>query len=304
MKTRHFDQASRYAAKLDAVGLLCWLLGETPEELRFRTWLDTRTLPWPGDPERTCDTVAWLGDADPAREWAVPVEFCLEPDGEMFGRLLVYLGLLWLEKRPTDGRGERFEVGAVVVNLTGRGRTSRTMILRRTRVRTGLEVAECNLVDEDAAAMLDGIAATTLSPGLLPWLSLMRGGDDPAIIARWLELAGREQDARRRSDYGGLALVFAEAAGRRDLWKQALEGWNVTDSQQVLEWIAEGEAKGEARGEAKALLRVLARRFPPGAPADMVAAIQAMRDLARLEAWVDAAVTADSLEAFRQAAGL
>jgi hypothetical protein len=305
MPTR-YDQACRYAAKLDAVGLLTWLLREAPEELRFRTWLDTRTLPWPGDPERTCDTVAWLGDADPAVEWAVPVEFCLEPDGEMFGRLLVYLGQLWSEKRPTDGRGEHFAVGAVVVNLTGRGRTSHDMALRKTGVRTVLQVAERNLADEDGAAVLGQIAAGTLSPCLLPWIALMRGGDDVAIIAQWREIAGRQPE-RRGSDYAGLAVVLAEAAGRRELWKEALEGFSVKDSQQVLEWIAEGEAKGEARGEArgqaKALLRVLARRFPPGATAEMESAIRAA-DLQRLEAWLDAAATADSLEAFRQAAGL
>jgi hypothetical protein len=307
----HYDQACRYAAKLDAPGLLCWLLGETRDELRFRTWLDTRTLPWPGDPERTCDTVAWLGDADPAVEWAVPVEFCLEPDGEMFGRLLIYLGRLWQEKRPTDGRGEHFAVGAVVVNLTGRGHASQTMTLRKTGVRTILQVAERNLADEDAATVLAAIATRTLSPCLLPWIALMRGADNSAIIAQWREIAGG-QPPRRASDYAGLAVVLAEAAGRRELWKQALEGFNVKDSQQVLEWIAEGEAKGEARGEARgllqgqadALLQVLARRFPPGASPQTESAVRATADLERLRTWLDTALAADSLEAFRQAAGL
>ncbi len=184
MPPNRFDQASRYAAKLDAVGFLCWLLGEDAAELRFRTWLDTRTLPFPGDPERTCDTVAWLADADPALEWALPVEFCLEADSELFGRLLVYLGQLWLEKRPTDGRGERFAVGAAIVNLTGRGRTSRAMSLRRTGVRTHLEVRERNLCDEDAAALLDAIANGSAARCLLPWIPLMHGGEETVIIER------------------------------------------------------------------------------------------------------------------------
>jgi hypothetical protein len=82
----------------------------------------------------------------------------------------------------------------------------------------------------------------------------------------------------------------------------------VKDSQQVLEWIAEGEAKGEAKGrlqgKAETLLHILARPFPPGAPAEIVSAIHAMPDVARLEAWVDVAMTAESLEGFRQTAGL
>jgi hypothetical protein len=49
MSPNRFDQASRYAAKLDAVGFLGWLLREDAAELRFRLWLDTRTLPFPGD---------------------------------------------------------------------------------------------------------------------------------------------------------------------------------------------------------------------------------------------------------------
>lgn len=71
MPVNPYDQASRYTAKLNAVGLLCWLLNEDAATLGFHGWLDTRTLPFPGDPERTCDTVAWLGDADSAQNWAL-----------------------------------------------------------------------------------------------------------------------------------------------------------------------------------------------------------------------------------------
>jgi hypothetical protein len=308
MPPNRFDQASRYTAKVDAAGFLACLLGESAAELRFRTWLDTRTLPFPGDPERTCDTVAWLADADPAVEWALPVEFCLEPDGELFGRLLVYVGQLWLEKRPTDAGGERFAVGAAVINLTGRGRTSRSMSLRKTGVRTMLEVAERNLCDEDTAALLDAIAAGSAARCLLPWIALMHGGGETVIIQRWIELASQETDSRRRGDYGGLALVFAEAAKRLPIWKEALRGWNVIESQQVLEWMAMGEAKGRAEGEAKgkadALLEVLAMRFPPGAPAELEAAIRATTNQEQLRNWLAFAMKADSLDAFRQAAGL
>jgi hypothetical protein len=308
MPPNRFDQASRYAAKLDAVGLLCWLLREDATELRFRTWLDTRTLPFPGEPERTCDTVAWLADPDPAVEWAIPVEFLLEPAGEMFGRMLVYLGQLWLEKRPTEAGKERFSVGAVVVNLTGRGRTSATMSLRRTGICTSFEVAERNLCDEDAAGVLEAIAEGRASRCLFPWIPLMRGGEEAGIIQRWIELASQEPDVRRRGDYGSLALVFAEAAKRLSVWKEALKEWNVIESQQVLEWMAMGEAKGEARGEIKGeiklLLRVLASLFPPGVPADLEAAIRATTSEEQLQNWVDLAMKAKSLEAFRQAAGL
>lgn len=304
MPPNRFDQASRYAAKLDAVGFLSWLLREAAAEVRFRLWLDTRTLPFPGDPERTCDTVAWLSDPDPAVEWAVPVEFCLEPDGKLLGRLLVYLGQLWLEKRPTDAGGERFAVGAAVVNLTGRGRTSRTMILRQTGVQTNLEVVERNLCDENAADLLDAIAASRVSRCLLPWIPLMHGGDETSIIQRWIVLASQEADSRRRGDYGGLALVFAEAAKRLPIWKDALKEWNVIESQQVLEWMAMGETKGEVKSRIDSLLEVLRTLFPPGAPPDLESAIRATANQDQLRNWLLLAVKADSLDSFRQTVGL
>ncbi len=55
----------------------------------------------------------------------------------------------------------------------------------------------------------------------------MHGGGDLGIIEEWKRVAGLEPDGRRRSVYAALALVFAELAGCRAEWKQALEGWNV-----------------------------------------------------------------------------
>jgi hypothetical protein len=164
------------------------------------------------------------------------------------------------------------------------------MSLRRTGIRTSLEVAERNLCDEDAASVLEAIAEGKATRCLFPSIPLMRGGEEEGIIQRWIELASQEPDARRRGDYGGLALVFAEAAKRLTVWKEALKEWNVIESQQVLEWInmgrAEGEAKGEAKGEARgeikgvihSLLDVLATRFPPGASPELTAAIRASTD--------------------------
>jgi hypothetical protein len=63
----------------------------------------------------------------------------------------------------------------------------------------------------------------------------MHGGAETGIIQRWIELASQEADSRRRGDFGGLALVSAEAAKRLPVWKEALKEWNVIESQQVLE---------------------------------------------------------------------
>jgi hypothetical protein len=286
MSRNRYDQASRYAAKLDPTGFLCWLLQVLALPLPFRGWLDTRTLPFPGEADRICDTVAWLGQA-PGLSCAVVVEFCSEPDERMFGRLLTYLGRLWLERRPDGEQNGRFHVGAVVVNLTGQGSTSREMQLQGTGLRTLLQIEERNLADEDAAATLDGVASGALARCVLPWVPLMRAGADSGILQRWKELAAAEPDSRRRSDYGGLALVFAEAAGRRVARHDALKEWNMTESQQVLEWIAEGEAKGERKNKVDYLLRVLRRKFPPGPPPELVSIIQSTTDSTLLTRWFD-----------------
>src|SRR5262249_50071405 len=50
---------------------------------------------------------------------------------------------------------------------------------------------------------------------------------------------------------------FRQATNCWPVRQQALQGWNVIQSQQVLEWMAEGEAKGEVKGKVGTLLRVL-----------------------------------------------
>jgi hypothetical protein len=303
-----YDQAARYVAKLDAPGFLAWLLGLPPDQFLFRRWIDTRRVPFPGEPDRTNDTVAHVEDVAAGQApWAVIVEFQAEPDALLFGRLMVYAGLLWLETKPTDLPGDRYHLAAVVVNLTGQGRSGRVSEWPQVGTRTALEPREVNLRDTDAAATLDGVAAGSVGPTVLPLVPLMHGGGDPAIIQRWLALASAEPDARRRGDYGGLAAVFAEAPGCVAEWKQALKGWNMIQSQQVLEWMAEGKAEGLAEGTAKTkrgdILRSLGLRFG-SVPADLAGAVNAATDLSQLEQWFDAAVTAASLEDFRRATGL
>jgi hypothetical protein len=139
------------------------------------------------------------------------------------------------------------------------------------------------------------IAAGTVARCVLPWIPLLSGGGEPGIIDRWLELAGAEPDARRRADYGGLALVFSDAAGCRAAWHRALEGWNMIQSQTVLEWMAQAEAK--------ALLVVLESRFS-AVPEALAARIKSTTDSGQLDQWVRIAATARSLKAFRRATGL
>jgi hypothetical protein len=284
------------------------MVPELTAPLFFNGWLDTRSIPFPGDPDRTSDTVADIRDAtDREGSWAMPIEFQTRPDVQLFGRLLEYLGRLWLELQPPRTSGSRLGVVAAVINLTGTAQTSRDMVPVGTGLRTCLAVAERNLRDQVASEALLRIAEGRLARCLLPFVPLMQGGAEASIIERWKQLAQAEPDARRRADYAGLALVFAELTDCRPLWKQALEGWNVEQSLQVLEWQAEAEKRGLARGQAEAkvagLLHVLTKRFR-AVPADVERSIRATSDLEQLDRWLDAALDAATLTAFRQKAGL
>jgi hypothetical protein len=298
--TNHYDKASRYLAKLDPLGWLRWLLPGLTAVCKFHGWLDTRTIPFPGEPDRICDTVASLREKAASKHWwALVQEFQSQPHEEMFGRLLEYLGRLWREQRPASGRPRRYDVVAVVVNLTGRGDTARDLRLGRTGLRTCLQVAERNLVAESAARTLRGIEAGRITRCVLPLIPLMQGGAEPGIIRQWRPLGEAEPDARRRGDYGGLALVFAELAGRHAAWKEALRGWNVKQSKQVLEWQAEGELKGRA----ESVLHLLERRTGAAVPSDLAARIRNTKDLATLKRLLDAADEVTSLHEFLNRVG-
>lgn len=313
MAENHFDQGCRYQLiNLDSRGLIAWLLGLKQGDFTFQGWLDTRSIPFPGQPDRTCDTVAHLtNELAHGVPWAVPFEFQSEPDPEMPGRLLEYLGRVWREKKPDPHRGSRFCVGAAVVNLTEKGSASLDSFWSEAGLRMQLLPLEVNLADRDADAVLTRIERGEATRSLLPWIALMQKGDDPGIIGRWVAVALTETNTRWRAEYGALAVVFAEAANCKDVWKQALKGWQMTESMQVREWQAEalakgeaiGEAKGEAKGRAAAVVKVLEARFT-SVPQDLADAIRATTDLDTLDHWLPLAAVADSLDSFRLATGV
>ena len=287
MSENYYDKASRHAAKLDPPAFFAWLLGLPIGAFAFRDWLDTRGVPLPGGFELINDTVARLDNtAEHGVPWAVAVEFQTQPDADMFGRLLGYLSGLRLTLRPDDERGSRFHVGAAVVNLTGSGSASRELRWPGTGLVTHLGVVERNLASEPAADLLAAIKAGAHSLCLLPWVPLLSGGCNPALIDRWKLATEAEPDARERAKYAGLAKVFAEKAGCKALWVEKLEGWNVEESTVVNGWIA--ESKG------KTLLGLAAKRFGP-APAEVEKAMSAITDPKRvdrmLERFVDATAT-------------
>jgi hypothetical protein len=303
-----YDQASRYLAKVNPVGFFHWLAARFLARYEFRRWLDTSQIAFPGEPDRICDTVAeFTLRTDPDERRILDVEFQAEPDPDMLERQGEYAFRLRRELRHAPGPKGKCKVISVLVNLTG---PAQPQILDMTEedldgAGTTLKVLLRTLREEDAAATLTAIAAGQLDRCVLPWIPLMRGACEWAIIKEWRRLAEQEPNSRLRADYGGLALVFAELTGHAAAWRKGLKGWNVKQSPQILEWQAEarkeGRKEGEVIGQQASLLRVLKTRFQKNVPAKLAAVIKAQDDLEELARWLDVALTVDSLDAFHAA---
>jgi hypothetical protein len=153
------------------------------------------------------------------------------------------------------------------------------------------------LREEDAAGTLARVTSGELNRCVLPWVALMRGGGEPTLTEEWKRLADLEPDPRVRLEYAVDVLVFAELPGVRAEWRQALEGWNVLVSQQVLEWQAIAEVKTRRAD----LVRLLEKRCKAPVPSDLTEAIQASEDMNLLLRWFDVAAETNTFDEFRAA---
>ena len=105
--------------------------------------------------------------------------------------------------------------------------------------------------------------------------------------------------------------MFAERAGCLGIWRKALEGWNMWQSQVIKEWKDAGRAEGHAEGGAEGTLRTLRRdvlkalrvRLQIEVPPDLAQAIERIADVEVLNRWFEAALNASTLEGFREVVG-
>lgn len=299
-----YDQAGRYLLLAAGARLFSWLFAGTKLQLRFERWLPTQ-LTLPGVTQRLCDGIAALTDqGGGGLPCAAILEVQTNPDATMPGRLLLAGGLLWLTVKPTPLPGDRYQLLAVVVNLTGKGDAAHQCVLDTAE--WTLRPREVNLGQLDAGQVLDQIEAGAAPRELLAFIPLMQRGGEKGIIDRWRALVAAETDLKRRGDYA-LALVFAERVGRDEDWRDAVEGFAMIESPLIAELLT--EARNEAartaktEGKTEALLRVLGKRYGE-VPEELATSIRACRAGEQLDRWLDIALEAQALEEFRQQTGL
>jgi hypothetical protein len=297
-----FDETARHVCKVNGASLTAWLdrFAAEPTAVDFASWDNTRRTSWPGGPDRTDDVVCLLrrrADGKPAR---LIVEVETEPRADSVARLGIYELLLAIEVRGVLEGGP--PVFGAIVHLTG-SKKGGPLVLSKSASHPGVlvEPIEVWLADESAAGTLALVESGELDLCILPWVVLMRGGGDPAAIARWKELVGREPDAEKRALYRSFALVFAELIPELVNWQRLLEGWEVRESQYLKSFEDRGEAKGEVKRARTYLLRGLQSRLGSPVPEPIRLAIEGTNDLAVLDRWFDAALAAASWADFQAA---
>ena len=295
-----YDQAGRYVIKRRPSAFFTWRAPALWAAWNLTRWQDTRTLAFPGEPDRVCDTVAEFEHrAAPHRRCLVDVEVQTGPDVDMLERLGEYALRLRRELHYGPGTAGKYTVLCLVLNLTGAEQPRRLEMTVPEWSEAGqwLQVAQATLREESASQTLARIAAGDLERWVLPWLPLLRDAAEAANLTMWKRLARQEPDRRSRSDFGALAVVFAELAGTAAVWRQALKRWNMQESPQVLEWQA--AASRETRAED--VRRAIRFRFGVPMPADLERQLAALKGETDLDRWFEASQTSSSLEAFRAA---
>jgi hypothetical protein len=294
-----FDQAARFASQADPTAIMGRVLAKTKTPLRFQEWADTRTLPRPGGTERTADLVAVVEDATAAEHlWLLVLEFQARHDPDKLDVTLEEVARLRLHGRHGPDRQSRYRVLTGLVYLQGRCPESTLDMTLAEGFGTWHRALVWNVEEDNADAVLAAVESGEATWGLLFWVPLMAGGDSEAVIARWKERALAVDDRRRRGDLGKIALVFAELVGRYAGWKRGLEGFDMTESKVVNEWIEEAVQQAQIKEAREGVLRVLRRRFPAALTEDVLGAINAQPSLDMLHDWFDGALAAFSAEDF------
>jgi hypothetical protein len=295
-----FDQAARFAAQADPEAVLRRVLAPTGVALRFRDWLDTRTLPLPGGPDRIADLVAALDDpAAPDRPALLVLEFQAQHDPDKLDVTLEEAAILRGHARHGDDRKGKYRVLTALVYL--RGSCPEGVLDMTLPGGFGTRHAPLlwDVAGDDARVLLDAVAGGAASWGMLFWVPLMAGGGEEAVVGRWKEVvAAVVAERRMRGNLAGIALVFAELAGCYLAWERGLEGWEMTESQVVNRWLSQGETRGKLEEGRLFLTRFLRRRFGEPLPTDVLETINTQPSVQLLEDWFDAAMAATTLQDF------
>jgi hypothetical protein len=286
-----FDQAARFAAQADPEAVVRRVLASSGLTLPFRSSLDTRPIPFPGGPDRTADLVAALDAAASDQPWLMILEFQSQHDPDKLDVTLEEAGILRGHARHGDDRKGKYKVLTTLVYLQGRCPEEVLDMTVPGGFGTRHSPLIWNVGEDQAFVTLEAVASGQMSWGMLFWVPLMAGSREETVINRWKEVVTQVVSERRtRGNLAGIALVFTDLVGWRAEWKRGLEGFEMTESQVVNEWIDQGEVKGTIKTSRRVLLKILNTRFPGALTEDVQQLIQHQDSKEVLENWLDTAL--------------
>jgi hypothetical protein len=114
-----------------------------------------------------------------------------------------------------------------------------------------------NLSSFDAYEVFARLARGELGLTVLPFTVLMKHGDEPEMIQRWLGYLAREPNPRNRGHFQAIARSMAYCCGRYQLWEPHLKEIEMKLSPVALDWIDKGRDEGEVIGQIRLLERLL-----------------------------------------------
>ncbi len=263
--------------------------------LAWRRWFDTRAVPLPGGPDREADLVAVADEEEGAkRAWLLVFEVQSEHDEEK-PRVLQLEALLFLVyARDADREGAPFLPLPVFVYLKGDCPGAAVSVRTPTECGFTGKPVVWEAGKDSAAQALDGVESGESSWGALFWVPLMKGAAEDGTVARWRRLVDEKVPAKSRADVAVVAGCFAELAGCSVAWNRVMGDVQMTESALANSLIERG-AMREAR---KNLLRFLRARLPEALTPDVERAIADQPSLPLLDQWLDAAVTAQTVDEF------
>jgi hypothetical protein len=181
-----YDQAMRYLLTR-YVALLYWLAGLSHSAYEFIEWLQT-TVSIPGQKERIIDAVARIHDhSNNGIPTALLCESQTEPDFDIAARFMMGGAMLSLSLKPNRQVGDRYQLAALVINLTGNPNSARSCrVNARNLAEWTLNPIEVNLATFDATEVLQGIAKGEVPNVVLALIPLMKNGNDEANMQEWL----------------------------------------------------------------------------------------------------------------------
>jgi hypothetical protein len=287
--------------------------------LAFWEWtgfVDSHSVPFPGEPDRRCDTVFEFKRRDgSAPATAMVVEVSSTPQSDIMERLGEYgftfrrTVLYQLRKPPV-----KYVVVTRLLNLTGDEQSGTFEMTMKDLPDCGMGVwtKPVTFSRLDATATLAGISSGDIAKCILVWIPLMFKGDLPEVVSEWKRLVNSESDEKMRGAYVILAKTFA-AFVDRPIWQQELEGFNVITSPIFDEIRNEARKEGhkeglkEGRTETQRevatafrpeLLEFLTSKFGSGVSSGITARINAELDFEVLNRWFRAARISNTVEEF------